>query len=93
MPLYRRLPKKGFNNQTFRTVRAILNLGELNRFPEGSTVDLEVVVRARLASRGTQELRILGKGKLERRLHVRASHFSKAARAAIEEAGGQAETL
>ena len=93
MPLFRRLPKKGFNNQRFRTERKILNLRDLNGFPEGSTVDLQVVVRAGLTSPRTQELRILGKGSLESRLLVRARHFSKAARAAIEKAGGQAETL
>lgn len=95
MPLYRRVPKRGFNNKNFRRFFTIINVGELNGFEAGTTVDLAAVLEAGLASKEKQSnlLKVLGDGTLDRALTVRADAFTETARAKITQAGGTAETI
>ena len=93
MPLFRRLPKRGFNNVVFATRYAIVNVGALNGFDDGDEVDLAALVRRGIVAKLLAGVKILGSGSLERRLIVKAHRFSKAAREKIEAAGGQAVTL
>ena len=94
MPLIRRLPKRGFNNNQFRTSYLPVDLDTLNQFDDGATVD-EGTLRSSGAARGQKLLRvkILGDGELTKKLHVKVAAFSATARAAIEKAGGTAEVV
>lgn len=92
MPLARRLPKHGFKNPN-RVEFQVVNVGELAaRFEAGAVVDHEALQAVGLAIRALP-LKILGNGTLDRALTVRADAFSESARAAIEKAGGRADTL
>jgi len=91
MPLIRRIPKRGFNNALFTTVYSPVNLSDLNTFDEGTTVDEATLRKAGYANGKSAGVKILGTGKLEKRLTVIASAFSKSAREAIEKLGGKAE--
>jgi len=93
MPLYRRVPKRGFTNARFRTDYTIINVGELNGFDDGATVDLQAVLDAGLVSLNTKLFKLLGNGELTTKLTVRAQRFSKSAQAKIEAAGGQVVLL
>jgi len=90
MPLYRRLPKRGFNNAKFRTDFAIVNVGQLDRaFEEGAQVDAEAIRAARLVNAKTGPIKILGGGELTKKLNVKADRFSGSAKRKIEAAGGE----
>jgi large subunit ribosomal protein L15 len=91
MPLIRRIPKRGFNNANFTTVYSPVNLSDLNTFDEGTTIDETLLRKAGYANGKSAGVKILGLGKLEKRLTVIASAFSKSAREAIEKLGGKAE--
>ncbi|MFP4352155.1 MAG: 50S ribosomal protein L15 [Puniceicoccaceae bacterium] len=91
MPLYRKLPQRGFSNFKFHKGYAIVNLGDLSRLDEGvSEVDRAVLVKAGLVRDNSLPLKILGNGDPGRALKVRAAAFSASARAKIEAAGGEA---
>lgn len=94
MPLIRRLPKRGFNNDAFRTEYLPINLEKLNCFNEGTVVD-ELLLRASGVASGKKKLRIkiLGVGELTKKLHVKAAKFSAAAKVGIEKLGGIAEAV
>ena len=88
MPIYRRVPKRGFTNARFRRDFTIINVDKLNAFQDGDTVDLALVLQAGLASQTAPLLKVLGTGELSRKLVVRAQKFSVSARTKIEAAGG-----
>jgi large subunit ribosomal protein L15 len=88
MPLYRRLPKRGFSNATFRKNFAVVNVGDLERFDANSTVDMAALKKARLVVGTFDGVRILGDGELKKKLAVKAHHFSKSAEEKITKAGG-----
>ncbi len=91
MPLYRKLPHRGFNNANFRTTYAIINVGDLARLDASvSEVDAGVLAQAGLIRADTALVKILGDGELGRALKVKASRFSASAKAKIEQAGGEA---
>ncbi len=95
MPLIRRLPKRGFNNARFTTVYVPVNVESLNRFDEGARVD-EAVLRATGLANGRQDgikIKILGEGKLTKKLTVVAHAFSASARKTIEGLGGACEVI
>ena len=92
MPLYRRLPKRGFQN-IFAKKYAIVNVQDLNCFEEGTTVTPVMVQEQGLIKKIHSGLRILGQGKLEKKLTVQAHHFTQSARQKIEEVGGSIEVL
>ncbi|MCK6448105.1 MAG: 50S ribosomal protein L15 [Planctomycetes bacterium] len=93
MPIYRRVPKRGFTNARFRTEYTEINVDKLSSFDEGATVDLGAILAKGLASMQTPFLKILGNGKLEKKLTVRAQKFTASARQKIEAAGGTAVEL
>ncbi|MEX1026344.1 MAG: 50S ribosomal protein L15 [Planctomycetota bacterium] len=93
MPIYRRVPKRGFTNARFRTEYTVINVDALNGFENGATVDLEQVLEHGLASLNTRLLKVLGNGELTKKLRVRAQKFSKSAVEKIEAAGGEAVVL
>lgn len=92
-PLYRRLPKRGFHNYTTVSY-AIVNVADLNRFEDGDKITPTVLIEKGLISKEQNGgVKILGNGKLERKLTVSANKFSKSAEAAITAAGGTVEVL
>ena len=87
------MPKRGFNNIFAKAVAAV-NLSTLNRkFEDGATVDIEALVNAGVVKNGFDAVKILGNGKLDKKLTVKVSAFSESAKAAIEAAGGKAEVI
>lgn len=92
MPLYRRIPKRGFVNH-FRVEYEIVHLEDLNRFDDGTEVTPELLQKARLVRRGGVGVKVLGDGELTKKLTVRAHRFSKSAEAKISAAGGRAEVM
>ena len=93
MPLQRRVPKRGFNNIFAKTVVAV-NLSALNRkFNDGDTVDAEALKAAGVVKNGFDAVKVLGNGKIDKKLNVKVSAYSKSAKAAIEAAGGKAEVI
>ncbi len=94
MPLTRKVPKRGFNNH-FKVVYAVVNLDKLNMFEAGTVVDYDVLLENGLvkAVKDAAGLKVLGSGKLEVALTVKASKFSATAKKAIEAAGGTAEEV
>ncbi|MCI6823996.1 MAG: 50S ribosomal protein L15 [Ruminococcus bromii] len=93
MPLQRRVPKRGFNNIFAKNVVAI-NLSTLNRkFNDGDTVDVQALVNAGVVKNGFDAVKVLGNGKIEKKLTVKLSAFSESAKVAIEAAGGKTEVI
>jgi len=92
MPLYRRIPKRGFTN-IWRKEPEIVNVGDLNVFENGSVVGADELKEKSLIKKAENGVKILGDGKLEKSLTVKADKFSKSALTAIEAAGGKAETI
>ena len=90
MPLARRVPKRGFNN-IFAKPLEIINLGALNAFNDGDTVTAQALLDRGILSKCPYGYKVLGNGKITKKLTVEASAFSKSAQAAIEAAGGKAE--
>ncbi len=90
MPLARRVPKRGFNN-IFAKPLAIINLSDLDQFVNGDTVTAQVLLDKGILSKCPYGYKVLGNGKLTKKITVEASAFSKSAQAAIEAAGGKAE--
>ena len=88
MPLFRRLPKRGFNNANFATRYAIVNVAQLESFDEGSTVDPAALSQAGLIRTAQEKVKILGDGELNRKLNVVAHKFSRSAAQKITSAGG-----
>lgn len=91
-PFFKRMPKRGFTNFT-RKEYAIVHVEDLNKFEDGVTVDFAAVKAAGLVKKELDGLKVLGNGKLEKKLTVKAAKFSASAKKAIEEAGGTAEVL
>ena len=90
MPLARRVPKRGFNN-IFAKPLEIVNLSALNAFDSGAVVTAEALLEKGILSKCTYGYKVLGNGKITKKLTVQASAFSKSAQEAIEAAGGKAE--
>ena len=89
-PIYRQLPKRGFNNK-FATNYAIVNVDVLNRFEDGDTVDMAALVAKKIVRRELDGLKVLGGGNLTKKLTVKATVFSASAKEKIEAAGGKTE--
>ena len=92
MPLYRRIPKRGFTN-IWRKEYTILNVDDLNAFEAGTVVTPELLVEVGLAKQVIDGIKILGEGTLEKNVTVKAHKFSKTAIEKIESAGGKAEVI
>lgn len=93
MPLYRRIPKRGFNNAAFTTRYIPVNVGDLDRFDNGARVDVEALRKAGLANGRADGIKILGEGDLKKKLVVVAHAFSGSAKAKIEARGGNCELV
>ena len=92
IPLYRKLPKRGFNNK-FATTYAIVNLDQLNGFEDNAVVSLETLVEAGIIRRELCGLKVLGRGEITKKLTVQAKVFSQSAKEKIEAAGGKTEVI
>ncbi|MBE5848293.1 MAG: 50S ribosomal protein L15 [Lachnospiraceae bacterium] len=92
MPLYRRLPKRGFTNRNTKEIVAI-NLSVLERFDDGATVDVITLIEAGVVKNPRDGVKILGNGELTKKLNVKADAFSAAAKEKIEALGGTAEVI
>ena len=93
MPLYRRLPKRGFNNARFATNYAIVNVSDLDVFEDGAVVDAAALVESGLVNDQCDGIKILGNGEISKKLTVHAAAFSQSAKEKIEAAGGKAEVM
>lgn len=92
IPLYRKLPKRGFSNFEFHTNYAIVNVGDLARI-EGEIVDRESLIAAGLLRNSDKLIKILGEGEIAKKVSVSAHKFSASAQAKIEAAGGSVTVL
>ena len=93
LPLFRRLSKRGFNNYNFRTVYAVVNVGDLERFEDGTTVTIEMLKESGLVNKELDGIKILGNEKLTKKLTVKANKFSNTAKEKIESVGGKIEVI
>jgi large subunit ribosomal protein L15 len=93
MPLFRRLPKRGFNNYKFATRCEIVNISQLERFEDGAEVGIEQLSSVGLINSTKSKIKILGKGDLTKKLQVTAHKFSKAAEHKIVASGGTAQVI
>ena len=92
-PLYRRVPKRGFNNARFRTEYAVVNLSDLNRFNDGDVVTPALLREKGIVKDQKAGIKVLANGKLEKKITVKANRFSSAAVTKIEELGGTTEVI
>ena len=92
LPLYRKHPKRGFNNK-FATHYATVNVSALNNFEDGAVVDIQALLDARIIRKPMDGLKVLGNGELTKKLTVKAVVFSATAKEKITAAGGQAEEV
>ena len=92
MPLYRRIPKRGFTNRNSKTIVGI-NLGALERFEDGATVSVETLIENGIVKNPRDGVKILGNGELTKKLTVQANAFSAKAAEKIEALGGKAEVI
>ncbi len=91
MPLYRKLPHRGFNQFNFRDEVAVINVGELDALPDGVTeANAESLAKAGLIRKGESRVKVLGTGEVTRSFKITALKFSPSAKEKIEKAGGQA---
>lgn len=92
MPLFRRMPKRGFKNIN-RIEYAVVNIEKLNKFEDGTEVTPALLVESGIVKNEKDGIKILGNGELKKELTVKANKFSASAKSAIEAAGGQAEVM
>ena len=90
-PIFRRFPKRGFSNHDFENRFSIINVGDLNAFQDGATVDAAALREKGLVPNDEQPIKILGDGELTRKLTIQAAWFSKSAHGKITAAGGSAQ--
>src|SRR5471030_2770869 len=94
MPLFRRIPKRGFSHETWDKKYHVVNVGDLDlAFKDGDTVDAETLKKVGLAKGPADSVRILGTGELSKKLNVKANHFSKSADEKIKAKGGATEVI
>ena len=92
LPLYRKLPKRGFHNK-FATKYAIVNVSELNVFEDGAVIDINALLAKKIIRKEYDGLKVLGNGDLTKKLTVKATIFSATAKEKIEAAGGKTEEV
>jgi large subunit ribosomal protein L15 len=93
LPLFRRLPKRGFSNALFKTRYAIINLSDLEKFEDGANVTPEMLKDMGLVKKELDGVKVLGNGNLTKKINVKANAFSTSAKEAIEAKGGKAEVI
>ena len=92
MPIYRRLPKRGFNN-IFAKSYAEINVSDLNKFDDGAVVDAQALIDGGIIKKALDGVKVLGNGNIEKKLTVKAAKFTGSAKEKIEAAGGKAEVM
>ena len=92
-PLYRRLPKKGFKNDKFEVRYSVVNLSDLNRFEDGTIVNPALLKETGVVKKQLAGVKVLGNGKLEKKLTIQAHQFSKSAKEKIEASGSKIEVI
>lgn len=92
MPLYRRIPKRGFTNRNTKEIVSI-NVSVLERFDDGAAVDVNTLIEAGIVKNPRDGVKILGNGELTKKLNVKANAFSASAKEKIESLGGTAEVM
>ena len=93
LPLYRRLPKRGFSNAMFKKTYAVINVSDLNAFEDGTEVTPELLFEMGIIKKQLSGIKVLGNGEIDKKLTVRAHKFSDVAKQKIEKAGGKAEVM
>ena len=93
LPLYRKLPKRGFNNYRFGKKYAVINIQSLNKFNDGDVVDCEALLAAGIINTCFDGVKVLGEGDLAKKLTVKAAVFSASAKEKIEAVGGKTEVV
>ena len=93
LPLYRKLPKRGFNNYRFANKYAIINVQSLNKFNDGEVVDSAALLSAGIIHNVFDGVKVLGEGDVAKKLTVKAAIFSASAKEKIEAAGGKTEVV
>ena len=93
LPLYRRLPKRGFSNAKFKVVYAVINLDDLNRFENGTVVTPALLKEVGLVNKELCGIKVLGNGTLEKKLTIQANKVSKSAKEKIEASGSKIEVM
>ena len=93
LPLYRRLPKRGFSNYPFKKEYAVINLSDLNVFENGTVVTPALLKERGIVKKQLSGIKVLGEGQLEKKLTVQAHKFSKSAIDKINESGSKAEVI
>ncbi|MBQ8268497.1 MAG: 50S ribosomal protein L15 [Clostridia bacterium] len=93
LPLYRKLPKRGFNNDRFGKQYTIVNVDALNRFEDGAVVDADALLAAGVVSKVLDGIKVLGEGELSKKITVKAAVFSATAKEKIEAVGGKTEVV
>ncbi len=93
IPLYKRLPIRGFSNDKFRTVYAVVNLGDLNCFEEGTVITPALLKEAGIVKKQLDGIKVLGSGELEHKYTIQANKFSASALEKIEKSGSKAEVI
>lgn len=92
-PLFRRVPKRGFNNYNFQTKYAVINVSDLNKFEDGAVVTPEILKEMGLVKKQLDGIKVLGNGNIDKKITVKATMFSKTAKEKIEKSGGKAEVI
>ncbi len=93
LPLYRRLPKRGFSNAMFKKSYAVINVSDLNMFEDQTVVTPELLFEMGIIKKQLSGIKVLGNGEIKKKLTVRAHKFSNIAKEKIENAGGKAEVM
>jgi len=93
IPMYRRLPKRGFTNDMFKKVYAVINVDALDRFEDGAEVTVETLIAEGIIKDTKDGVKVLGNGEITKKLTVKANVFSASAKEKIEAAGGKAEVI
>ena len=93
LPLYRRLPKRGFSNYPFKKEYAVINLSDLNIFEDGTVVTPALLKERGIVKKQLSGIKVLGEGQLEKKLTVQAHKFSKSAIDKVNESGSKAEVI
>jgi large subunit ribosomal protein L15 len=93
LPLFRRLPKRGFSNAKFKTEYAVINLSDLNKFENNTVITPELLKEMGLVKNQIDGIKVLGNGTLEKKLTIKAHKFSSVAKEQIEKLGGKAEVI
>ena len=93
LPLFRRIPKRGFSNARFKKVYATVNLSDLNVFSDGDVIDINTLLEKGIIKKELCGLKILGNGTLEKKLTIKAKKFTETAKEKIEKSGGKIEVI